>query len=767
MKRQLAVVGRSRIALVWAVLLIAVVVALVSLFSLPVHAVPALPAGFQDEVVLKGLDNPTNVEFSPDGRVFVAEKSGLIKVFHDLSDPTPTTFADLRTNVYNFWDRGLLGLALAPNFPDDPHVYVLYTHDAKVGGVAPRWGTPGVSSDPCPTPPGATEDGCVVSGRLSRLTASGDTMTGSEKVLLEGWCQQYPSHSIGDLAFGADGALYASGGDGASFSFADYGQAGRPLNPCGDPPGGAGDVLSPPKAEGGALRSQDLRTRGDPVGLNGAILRLDPSTGAAFPGNPLIDDPDPNARRIVAYGLRNPFRFTTRPGTNEIWTGEVGWTKVEEINRVPSPANRPVDNFGWPCYEGTGRQAGYDGDNLAICENLYSAKTAPARDPYFSYRHGNQVVPGESCAPGNSSLAGMAFYGGDAYPGRYKDALFFADYSRRCIWAMESGSNGLPDPARIRTFVAGAASPVDLETGPDGDLFYVDLNGGTVHRITYSPTNQPPVADAKATPTYGSTPLKVDFDGTGSTDPENNTITYEWDFTGDGTVDATGATPSHTYQDAGNFDAKLTVTDAEGASDTDVVEITPGNTPPVAKIERPISTRTWRVGAEIPFSGSASDEQDGALAPAHLSWSLILHHCDTSGGCHTHGVQDFSGVAGGTFVAPDHEYPSYLELRLTATDAGGLTSTRSVRLDPKTVRLRFASRPTGAKLVAGSTGTRTPFTRTVIVGSTNSVSAPARIVSDGQGYRFRRWSDGGARIHDIVAPATDTTYRATYRPRRR
>jgi hypothetical protein len=187
----------------------------------------------------------------------------------------------------------------------------------------------------------------------------------------------------------------------------------------------------------------------------------------------------------------------------------------------------------------------------------------------------------------------------------------------------------------------------------------------------------------------------------------------------------------------------------------------------VAKIERPISTRTWRVGAEIPFSGSASDEQDGALAPAHLSWSLILHHCDTSGGCHTHGVQDFSGVAGGTFVAPDHEYPSYLELRLTATDAGGLTSTRSVRLDPKTVRLRFASRPTGAKLVAGSTGTRTPFTRTVIVGSTNSVSAPARIVSDGQGYRFRRWSDGGARIHDIVAPATDTTYRATYRPRRR
>jgi glucose/arabinose dehydrogenase len=255
MKSPIGVSGSARVPLVGAALLFAVVVAMLALLSVPVDAVPALPAGFRDEVVLEGLDSPTNVEFSRDGRVFVAEKSGLIKVFDGLSDPTPTTFADLRTNVHNFWDRGLLGLALAPNFPADPHVYVLYTHDAKIGGVAPRWGTEGVSSDGCPTPPGPTEDGCVVSGRLSRLTASGDTMTGSEKVLLEGWCQQYPSHSVGDLAFGADGALYVSAGDGASFSFADYGQEGSPPNPCGDPPKSVGTALSPPTAEGGALRS--------------------------------------------------------------------------------------------------------------------------------------------------------------------------------------------------------------------------------------------------------------------------------------------------------------------------------------------------------------------------------------------------------------------------------------------------------------------------------------------------------------------------------
>ena len=305
----------------------------------PQSAAAALPPGFQESVVFSGLSNPTALRFSPDGRIFVAEKNGRIKVFDNLADTTPTLFADLSTNVYNFWDRGLLGLALDPNFPSQPYVYVLYTYDHELGSTAPapRWGTPGVLSDPCPTPPGPTADGCVVSGRLSRLQASGNVMVGSEQVLVEDWCQQYPSHSTGSLAFGADGALYVSGGDGASFNFADWGQDGNPLNPCGDPPGTVGSVLSPPTAQGGALRSQDLRTSGDPVSLDGAILRVDPATGAGLPDNPLASSTDANARRIVAYGLRNPFRINVRPGTNEVWAGDVGWSTWEEVNRLVDP----------------------------------------------------------------------------------------------------------------------------------------------------------------------------------------------------------------------------------------------------------------------------------------------------------------------------------------------------------------------------------------------------------------------------------------------
>jgi glucose/arabinose dehydrogenase len=143
---------------------------LVSAIPSPAQAA-TLPPGFQESTVISGLTNPTVVRFAADGRVFVAEKRGVIKVFDSLSDTSPEIFADLNVNVYNYWDRGLLGMALAPGFPTNPYVYVLYTYDHELGSAAPapRWGTPGAYSDPCPTPPGATGDGCVVSARLSRL----------------------------------------------------------------------------------------------------------------------------------------------------------------------------------------------------------------------------------------------------------------------------------------------------------------------------------------------------------------------------------------------------------------------------------------------------------------------------------------------------------------------------------------------------------------------------------------------------------------------
>src|SRR3954454_13513948 len=138
-------------------------------------AVAAVPPGFTEVTAWSGLVNPTAIRFAPDGRVFVAEKRGKIQMYDSVADTTPTQIADLRTEVYNFWDRGLLGLAIDPGFPAKPYLYAVYTFDGSVTGTAPTWGTANTDSDPCPDPPGATSDGCVASAKLVRLQLTGTT----------------------------------------------------------------------------------------------------------------------------------------------------------------------------------------------------------------------------------------------------------------------------------------------------------------------------------------------------------------------------------------------------------------------------------------------------------------------------------------------------------------------------------------------------------------------------------------------------------------
>lgn len=726
-------------------------------------AAATLPEGFRETAVISGLTRPTAVRFAANGNVFVAEKSGIIKVYDNLADTSPTVFADLRTDVHNYWDRGLLGLAIDPQYPARPFVYALYTRDAEIGGVAPRWGTANATTDVCPNPPGDTINGCVVSGRLARLTALNGVMSGAPTVLIDDFCQQYPSHSTGDVVFGSDGALYASAGDGASFGFIDYGQRGQPLNPCGDPPTAAGTALSPPTAEGGALRSQDVRTLTDATGLDGTLLRVDPNTGAGLADNPLAGDASPNVRRIVAYGMRNPFRLAARPGSNEVWAGDVGYGTWEELNRVADPTAATPTNFGWPCYEGTARQGGYDGANLNLCESLYGQSGAVTA-PHYTYRHADKVVPNETCGTGDSSTAGLAFYDAGTYPVQYAGALFFADYSRDCIWSMLRGGDGQPDPATRATFVAAAADPVDLEIGPGGDLYYVDHLGGRVVRVEYFSANQPPVAVAAADRTNGPAPLTVQFSSSGSRDPEGGALSYAWDLDGDGAFDdATAAQPSFTYGAPGNYSARLRVTDVGGASNDSLpILITSNDTPPTATINAPTASLAWKVGDTINFSGSGSDAQQGNLPASALNWTLLLHHCSTPTSCHVHPIRDFEGVASGSFSAPDHEFPSHIELRLTATDASGLRGEQSVRIDPRTVELTLQTQPAGLQLALNGTSTLAPFTRSVISGSNNSLIAPSPQTIDTTTYTFGSWSDGGAATHDIIAGQSNVTYAASF-----
>ena len=212
-----------------------------------------------------------------------------------------------------------------------------------------------------------------------------------------------------------------------------------------------------PLSQGGALRSQDLRTtvRSD----DASTARSSGSTRRAAQRMP----DNPRKRRSQRPPDRR--RRTAQPVPDDDPTGdERGLDRRrrlepwEEIDRVAEPLGA-VENFGWPCYEGAARQSGYDSANLSICESLYVQ--GGVIDPHYTYHHNQKVVNGEPCRPANpgfstsSSIAGLAFYEGGAYPPAYDNALFFADYSRDCIWVdvrrrERSSRRGEPSDVRRR-----------------------------------------------------------------------------------------------------------------------------------------------------------------------------------------------------------------------------------------------------------------------------------------------------------------------------
>ena len=220
----------SRLALLVAAFLLGLpALAQADVFDAPVAPALAgtLPPGFTETTVWSGLGNPTALRFAPDGRVFVASKSGIVNVFdglerHDADAVRrPAHAACTTSGTAGCWawrstrasrPGGRTSTCSTP------------TTRRRTRRQQPRWG------DGCPSPPGATDDGCVITGRLSRLNAAG-RRDGADRGLLPAVPEPLARH---DRLRPRRDAVRV-GGDGASFNWADYGQDGSPVNPCGDP----------------------------------------------------------------------------------------------------------------------------------------------------------------------------------------------------------------------------------------------------------------------------------------------------------------------------------------------------------------------------------------------------------------------------------------------------------------------------------------------------------------------------------------------------
>lgn len=719
----------------------------VSVPTAPVaNAAVGLPSGFVDDTLWSGFPGtPTAIAFAPDGKVFVSLKGGQIYEFDSLSDPTPTLVIDLSNDVYNYWDRGLLGLAVDPGWDSgNRYIYALYSYDHIPGTAAnlvPAW------NDTCSDPTG---NGCTTSSRLLKIQidTDGQSVLGTN-VLLDDWCMQFPSHSIGTLAFDANGALLVSGGDGASFNDNINYPSDAPNNPCGDPNPGTLNF------EGGALRAQSIRRTDGPTSLDGTIIRID-RNGNPWPTNANIGASDPNAQRIIGYGMRNPFRLTVRPN-GQIWFGDVGYNTWEEIDKIANPDAAPK-NFGWPCYEANDANAYYQSAPIPpLCSPL-PAQTAPV----FAYQHGATMVSGDGCRTNNgSSTSGVAFLPSTSpYPSSYRNGLFFADYSRKCIWFAPASSSSDPNFGNMSLFANlynNGGGAVYVGVTPAGNIIYADYDRKEIHQIRYVGSGAP-TASFIASPSAGLSPLTVHFDGSGSSDPTGQSLTYAWDFTNDGSYDASGVTASHTYSGNGQYTAKLKVTDTDGNTNTTTRIIKVGQTPPVVTWPDPPTGTTWSVGDVLHFDATATDLQDGPEPASAFTWTIIMRHCPSA--CHSHVLID--GTQSGSpgyhvtsldFTAPAHSYPSHLEVVLTVTDSDGLMTTLTRDFDPNIGTVTVLSSPPGIPIAENGT----PGTKTAMVNDFVHVAAPLSYKMWTATYAFDQWSDGAPVDPESLSVVRDVT----------
>jgi glucose/arabinose dehydrogenase len=281
--------------------------------SAPAPAI-TYPSGFEEREVVGGLSLPMAAAWAPDGRLFVAEKEGRLKVVPQ-GGTTATTILDISDRVNAYQDRGLLGLAVDPDFASNGYVYLLYTYELS--------------------PLIADGNGEMVS-RLGRFTVGEDNSVSAETVLLgsyvAGPCpparndldcipSDYDSHSIGTVRAAPDGTLWLGSGDASNYNIVDT----------------------------RAFRSYDV------TGMAGKILHVD-RDGNGLPGHPHCpanDDLTDVCTKVHSSGFRNPFRFALRPGGGLV-VGDVGWRNREEVDLISVPGRA----YGWPCYEGTTRTPG-------------------------------------------------------------------------------------------------------------------------------------------------------------------------------------------------------------------------------------------------------------------------------------------------------------------------------------------------------------------------------------------------------------------------
>ncbi|MFZ1497724.1 MAG: PKD domain-containing protein, partial [Saprospiraceae bacterium] len=652
----------------------AIVVLFLSFLIFPIFT-SAQPSGFSNQLYMGNWNQVVGFTFDANGRMFAWEKSGKVWI---VQNNTKTLMIDISEEVGDWRDFGLVGFTLDPNFLTNGYVYLFYVVDRH---HLLNYGTTQYSAT-------TNEYFNATIGRITRYTATSASNFAqvnytSRKVLVgetksTGMPILHESHGVGQLIFGTDGTLIASMGDGASYSSTDQGSAIETYYAQA-----ISDGIITAAQNIGAYRSQSLDS------YNGKLLRIDPATGNGLSTNPYYNSAAPQSprSRIWASGLRNPYRITLRPGTGStnpaagnpgvIYIGDVGWGTREELDICTTAGQ----NFGWPKYEGMTYQPGYNNNTyLPTSHQLPKADWRSDNQPRASigntiYNIGSTQVPGPTFN-GNSSTGGV-WYTKTDFPASFR-GYYHADYGGQ--WIRYFNMNASNEVVSVANFVDAAGACVFVGASPtQSGIFYVSYPSEIRRVISTANTNLPPIANATATPTYGTSPLTVQFTNT-SSDPEGGALTYLWNF-GDGTTTSTATNPSHIFTTAGTYNVTLTVTDNTGQTAIKNLSISVNNTPPniaALSIDN-VNSYPATAGAILQLSATVSDAQS-PNSQLSYAWQITFYH-DT----HTHPEpivygQTTTGVLSYTPCNDGSTY--YYRISLTVTDPGGLSATRYKNIYP-------------------------------------------------------------------------------------
>ncbi|WP_405687779.1 ThuA domain-containing protein [Streptomyces sp. NBC_01387] len=726
---------------------------------------------FQQVTLAKGGEEtgePMSLAVLPDRSVLHTARSGELRI----TDAAGNTRISGTLPVYNHDEEGLQGVGIDPGFTENRFIYLYYAPplDTPVGD-APDNGT---AAD------FAKFDGV---NRLSRfvLKTDGTLDSASEKKILDvptsrGIC----CHVGGDIDFDAQGNLYLSTGDDS--------------NPF------ASDGFTPIDERPDRNPAYDARrSAGNTNDLRGKILRIKVEDDASYSipdGNLFPVGTDKTRPEIYAMGFRNPFRFSVDKATGIVYVGDYGPDagaadpKRGPAGQVEFARVTKAGNFGWPfCTGKNDPYVDYDfatGTSGATFDCAAPKNTSPhntgltdlppAQEAWIPYDGGSVPEFGD----GSESPMGGPVYHYDAnldspvkFPQAYDGDFFAGEFGRRWIKRITSSDDGTVQS--INPIPWTGTQVMDMAFGPDGALYVLDYGtswfGGDentgLYRIENATGGHSPVAEASASKTSGTAPLRTTFSSAGTTDADGDALTYSWDF-GDGGT-STEADPTHTYKQNGTYTATVTAEDPTGRTGSASAHVTVGNTAPKVTLDLPGDGQLFTFGDEVPFKVTVTDPEDGAIDCAKVEVRFILGHDS-----HGHPITTANGCSGTIKTAIDGGHDPNANvfgvIDASYTDGGGggqaaLTGHDQAQLQP---RHRQAEHFTGSSGItiqekAGAEGGKTvgdiqngdwiSFKPYILDGSTKLT---ARIASGGSGgfLEVRTGSATGQLLGSAPVPVT-------------